>query len=475
MCVHLPFLMNICSYNSGKGGMEIGIKGNLWHYRALVSLGVPIVVGQIGNVVLGFADTLMIGHHSMEELAAASFVNVMFTLIVVFSMGFSYGLTPIVGNHFGRGESNQIGSVLRHSLIANTLLAILLLFISIVFYLNLHRLGQPEELLPLMRPYLLVNIVSLPFLCWFNAFKQFFDGITDTRIPMYVIIFGNVLNIIGNYLLIYGVCGLPEMGLLGAGLSTMASRIVMCLACVGVFFMRKRYREYRNSLLNAPFSFFIFRRLNALGWPVAMQLGMETASFSLAAIFVGWVGTTALAAHQVMLTISQILYMIHSGMAAAVAVRVSYFHGQHDLQAVRTTAHCGFHIVLTIALVLSIPIFLLRWKVSYWFTDGDDVALLVANAVIPLVVYQFGDTLQYTFANALRGVSRVRPMIYAAFFAYFVISLPLSYLFGIRMGVGLVGIWWAFPIGLTSAGIFYYACFRKALREETAKLALYSK
>ena len=198
----------------------------------------PIVVGQIGNVVLGFADTLMIGHHSMMELAAASFVTTMFTLIVIFAMGFSYGLTPIVGAMFGRGEKEEIGGILRNSLAANGLMAVMPASPSpVVFYLNLHRMGQPVELLPYMRSYLLVNIVSLPFLCMFNAFKQFYDGITDTRVPMFVILGGNVLNIFGNYVLIYGAFGMPELGLLGAGISTMVSRIVMfvafrCRVCV---------------------------------------------------------------------------------------------------------------------------------------------------------------------------------------------------------------------------------------------------
>lgn len=138
----------------------------------------------------------------------------MFTLIVIFAMGFSYGLTPIVGAMFGRGEKEEIGGILRNSLAANGLMAVILLAVSVVFYLNLHRMGQPVELLPYMRSYLLVNIVSLPFLCMFNAFKQFYDGITDTRVPMFVILGGNVLNIFGNYVLIYGAFGMPELGLL---------------------------------------------------------------------------------------------------------------------------------------------------------------------------------------------------------------------------------------------------------------------
>lgn len=429
------------------------------HYRALISLGVPIVIGQIGNVILGFADTLMIGRHSMVELAAASFINTMFVLVVVFAMGFSYGLTPLVGSMFGRGEKRGIGMMLRNSLAANSVLAVILLAVAVAFYFNLHRMGQPEELLPYMRPYLLVNIASLPFVCWFNAFKQFFDGITDTRVPMMVIFGGNIMNVAGNYVLIYGAFGMPELGLLGAGISTMASRIMMFAAFVLVFFMRKRYRAYRDGFVSSRVCRSSFRRLNSLGWPVAMQLGMECAAFSLSAIFVGWIGVTALAAHQVTLTASQLLYMVSSGMAAAIAVRVSYFNGQADRTAVRDAAFAGFHLIMVIVFVLSVPVLLLRDTFSYWFTDSAAVCALVSQTVIPLIAYQFGDGLQYTFANALRGIACVRPLIWIAFFSYFVVSLPLGWFLGIRLGWGLTGIWWAFPVCLMCAGVLYLICF----------------
>ncbi|WP_295434614.1 MATE family efflux transporter, partial [uncultured Prevotella sp.] len=339
-----------------------------------------------------------------------------------------------------------------------------LLIVSAVFYLNLHRMGQPVELLPYMRSYLLVNIVSLPFLCWFNAFKQFYDGITDTRVPMFVILGGNVLNICGNYVLIYGAFGMPELGLLGAGISTLVSRIVMFVAFVCVFLFRHRYAPYRRGYASGRVNRADFSRLNSLGWPVALQLGMECAAFSLSAIFVGWIGITALAAHQVTLTASQLLYMVNSGMAAAVAVRVSYFNGQGDKAAVRDAAYAGFHLIMLIAFVLSVPVFLLRNTFSYWFTDSAEVCVLVSQTVIPLIVYQFGDGLQYTFANALRGISCVRPLIWIAFFSYFVVSLPLGWFLGIHSGWGLVGVWSAFPVCLLCAGILYWLCFINRLR-----------
>lgn len=258
------------------------------HYRALIRLGLPIVVGQLGVIVLGFADTLMIGHHSTTELGAASFVNNLFNLCIIFSTGFSYGLTPIVGGLYGNKRLAEAGQALKCSLAANTLVAGVLVLLMGALYLNIGRLGQPEELLPLIRPYYLVLLASLPFVLLFNGYKQFTDGITDTQTAMWILLGGNALNIAGNYVLINGKLGLPELGLLGAGLSTLASRIGMVIVFAAIVGRSRRFARYRVGMLRRPWAADVFRRLNALGWPVGLQMGMETASFSLSTVMVGW-------------------------------------------------------------------------------------------------------------------------------------------------------------------------------------------
>lgn len=430
------------------------------HYRALLGLGLPIVIGQIGVIVLGFADTIMVGHHSSVELAAASFVNNMFNLAIIFSTGFAYGLTPVVGRLFGEKKTFETGQVLKNSLLANTVLAALVCALLLALYLNLDRLGQPDELIPYMRPYFMVLFISLPFVLWFNAFKQFSDGITDTKVSMWILLGGNLLNIIGNYILIYGKLGLPEMGLTGAGLSTLISRILMVVAYVVLFFFTNRYRHFRKGFSTGKINRADFTLLNRLGWPIAAQMGMETASFSLSAIMVGWLGSTELATYQVMIAVSQICFMMYYGMGAAVSVRISNFLGQRDFYNVNRTANTGFHIILVMIICTSVPIYLLRHHIGGWFTDDASVSLMVAQVIVPFLLYQFGDGLQINFANALRGIADVRPMMLFSFIAYFVISLPLGYIFGFTLNWGITGIWMAFPFGLTSAGIMYYLRFR---------------
>lgn len=430
------------------------------YYRQLAAIGIPIVIGQIGVIVLGLADTLMIGHHSTQELAAASFVNNVFNLVIIFSTGFSYGLTPVIGALYGQNNLRATGQVLKNSLLANALVALGLMSAMGVLYAFVDRLGQPEELLPLIRPYYLILLASLLFVLLFNGFKQFADGLTDTKISMWILLGGNVLNIIGNYILINGKLGFPELGLAGAGLSTLFSRILMVAVFAFIFFCTRRYapslQGYRKGRINKK----DFFRLNQLGFPVALQMGMETASFSLSAIMIGWLGTIALAAHQIMLAISQICFMMYYGMGAAVAVLASNHYGRGEVAAIRRSANAGFHLILLMAVATSVPIFLLR---DYWgglFTDNETVGATVATLVIPLLIYQFGDGLQINFANALRGISDVRPMMFIAFIAYFVISLPVGYICGFVLDWGITGIWMAFPFGLTTAGILYYLRFR---------------
>ena len=435
------------------------------HYKALISLGLPIVIGQIGVIVLGFADTLMIGHHSTIELGAASFVNNVFNLVIIFSTGFSYGLTPIVGGLYGTHQYASAGQALRNSLLANLLVAFLLTIGMTVLYFNVGNLGQPEELIPLIKPYYLVLLASLVFVMLFNGFKQFTDGITDTKTAMWILLGGNTLNIIGNYILINGKLGFPELGLLGAGISTLFSRIMMVVVFALIVLRGRRFIRYRIGFSRMGWSLPVFKKLNALGWPVGMQMGMETASFSLSVVMVGWLGTLALASHQIMLTISQFTFMMYYGMGAAVAVRVSNFKGQGDGQNVRRSAYAGLHIILCMEVVLLGIVFALRGQVGGWFTDNAEVSGMVAALFFPFLIYQFGDGLQINFANALRGISDVKPMMIIAFISYFIISLPVGYLCGFVFGWGLTGVWMAFPFGLTSAGVMLWLRFRKQTRE----------
>ena len=419
------------------------------------------MLGQMSTIVMGLADTLMVGHYGTKELAAAGFVNNTLSLLLVGGMGFSYGLTPVVGALLGEGRVHAIAGKLRNGLFACSAVGLLLMLLAGLLYAGLPWLGQPEELLPLMRPYLLILLLSLLPQMAFNAYKQFSDGVQDTAMPMWIMLVSNVFNVIGNWLLIFGHCGLPEMGLLGAGVATLLSRLLQLILMAGTFHLTKRYDQYRRDYPQSRINRADQRELHRLGWPVALQLGMEAASFSLSALYVGWLGANALAAHQVVITISQFFFMLYYGLSAAVAVRVSYYRGAGEMEQTRKVAASGLHLCWLIALCQGIPLFLLRNKVGFLFTPSDDVAALVALIIIPFLIFQVGDALQSTYANALRGLARVKAMVWIAFVAYILISLPLGYIFGFVCDWGIVGVWMAFPFGLTTAGLLYYREFVK--------------
>ena len=442
------------------------------HYRETARIGVPIVLGQLGVVAVGLADNIMVGRFATTHLAAASFVNSVFNIPIFFGLGFSYGLTPLVGQAFGRGDRERVGGLLRNSLLANFAIGLLLSAVMAVVYANLHRMGQPEELLPLIRPYFLLQLSSLVFVMLFNAFKQFADGITDTTTSMWIMLSANVLNIIGNAILIYGLCGAPALGVTGAGISTLASRVFMFAAFACVFVRRKAYLPYLAGYRRTPYNGKDFGLLNKMGWLVGLQMGQETALFSLSGIMVGWLGTVALAAHQVVASISTLGYTVYYGVGSAVSIRVSNFYGRGALRDVRRATMAGVHLLALLAVAVSAFFFFGRHAIGSLYTSSPEVIALVGVLMVILVFYQFGDALQIIYANSLRGMADVTSMAVISFVGYFLIALPASYACGFALGWGIEGIWTGYPVGLTLTGAMlcarYYWFVRRQERALTA-------
>lgn len=433
-------------------------------YKALLKLGIPITIGQLGLTLQNLADNIMVGRHSTEELAAAGFVNNLFVLAILLTLGYSIGAVSQIGSLYTQNKKERIVEILKSSIVADLLQGIVIVLALVGLYIGLPFMGQPEELLPMMRPYLIIQIASLPFMVLSGAFRQMTDSINDTAVAMTIMLIGNVWNIFFNWVLIFGNLGAPEMGIIGAAWATFSSRVVIAILSFMVFFLRPKYKIYREFWKTAKIMKRDVLLLNRLGWPIAIQMGMETASFSLVAIFLGWLGTNVLAAHQVMLNVANAIFMFYIGISNAVSIRVSNYNGLKDMHGVKQAAYAGWEMILTLGLVLSVVAFMYCDRISYLFTDSEEVAAIVASLALPLVLYQFGDGMQCTFANALRGLGDVKKLMWYSFLAYMVISLPLSYLFGIVMKGSAFGIWMGFPFGLTTAGLLYLRRFKKQLK-----------
>lgn len=417
------------------------------NYRSLLRLAVPIIIGQLGGIITGLADTIMVGQHSTDELAAASFVNNVLNAFIIFGTGFSFALTPLVGENLARNKRFVVSAWLKNGIVANLLLSILLIAILVVIYFNVAHLGQPENLLPLIKPYFLISMVSIIFIMLANSFRQFVEGITDPSVSMWILISGNLLNIFGNYILIYGKCGFSEMGLMGAGYSTLISRIFMFAMFVLVFVVRPSYRVYRKGFKRMWVLPNRLMRVTKLGVPIAFQQGLEAATFSLTAIMVGWLGTTELAAHQVVIAISTISFTTYLGLGSATAIRTSFYKGAKDWEQVGKTTVAGIHLGVIVSTITCLALFFFRNKISFVFSDDPAVAQIVILLLPILMLYQFVDGAQIVLANALRGLSDVKPIMWISFITNFLIAIPAGYILGFPLGFGIEGIWLAYPIG----------------------------
>lgn len=417
------------------------------NYSSLLKLALPIIIGQLGGIITGLADTIMVGQHSTQELAASSFVNNVLNTFIIFGTGFSFALTPLVGENLARNKKYVVSAWLKNGIVANFILSLIITLILVVIYFNVGRMGQPEELMPLIRPYFLVSMVSIIFVMLANSFRQFVEGITDPSVSMWILLSGNLMNIIGNYILIYGKCGMPEMGLIGAGYSTLFSRIFMLAMFVLVFLLRPSYKVYRQGFIRMWVLPNRLARITKLGVPIALQQGLEAATFSLTAIMVGWLGSLELAAHQVVIAISTISFTTYLGLGSATAIRTSYFKGARDWKQVRKTTVAGIHLGIVVSTITCLALFIFRNEISFVFSDDVAVSRIVVLLLPILMLYQYIDGAQIVLANALRGLSDVKSIMWISFVTNFLIAIPAGYLLGFPFGMGIRGIWLAYPIG----------------------------
>lgn len=432
--------------------------------REILRIGLPIMLGQACVIILAFADNIMIGWHSVDELAASSFVNNVMNLFILTELGFAAGMTPMIGADNGTGNIKGIGITVKNGLVTNGIIGGISIILLTIIYFCLDHFGQAPELMPYIKPYFAIIGISTLFALGFNVLKQFTDGICRPMISMTLLMIGNLLNIFGNWVLIYGKLGFPEMGLTGAGISTLVSRALILLVFVVFIFKSKKMNEYARAIKEALLSRGEMKTVFKMGYPVGIQMALESSTFTFAAVMAGWLGVIQLAAHQVVITISQLFFLMMQGLSFAVSILVSNAFGRKDLGSVREYARKGYFMTLGISATLSALLYCFRYQAAGIFTDSPEVSAMAVSLFFLLFAYQFGDGLQLCFANVLRGIQDVKPIMYAAFVSYYLIAIPSAYLLGFKTSLGIHGIWLGFPIGLTLAGIFFYARYRSDLK-----------
>ncbi|MDE6277151.1 MAG: MATE family efflux transporter [Muribaculaceae bacterium] len=438
-------------------------------YLQIIRLGWPILVGQLGMIFVGFADNIMVGRYSTEALASASFVNNVFNIAILACIGFTYGITPVIGALFAKGDDAGIGAEMRASVEVNIVYALLITACMGGLYFALPLLGQPEELLPLIRPYFLTCLAGVLPVGLFNVFSQWSYGVNDTKTPTAIVLVANGLNVVGNYALIYGHWGMPELGLTGAGLSTLVSRLLCPVVMYGVFRRGRRAAGYQRAYLSGRLTWGKALRVVRGSLPLSLQMAFETGAFSGAAIIAGWLGAVALASFQIIIVVGMLGFCIYYSIGSATSVLVAHAAGRGSGREMRRMAWAGYHVMLGVMCVSSLVFLLCGRGLMGVFTDDVRVLELSYTLILPLVLYQLGDATQISFANSLRGTGHVVPMFWIALVSYMVAGLPCTYLFAIPFGWGLVGIVLSFSVSLFLAGALFLVSFLRATGGQDAR------
>lgn len=442
-------------------------------YRSLFRLGLPVLVTQLGIIVVGFADTMMVGSYGVNELAAAAFVNSLFVIPIVMLIGFASGLTPLIGALFGQGSNVEAGRTLRAGMQINIAVSVVMTAVMGCLYFFLDRFGQPEELLPLARRYYLIVLSTLIPLSVFNTFQQMCNGINDTRMPMWMILGANVLNIFGNWLFIFGNLGMPELGLAGAGISTMVARWASMIGIVSVFLKSGRYCPYWSGFHEVG-RIQEMKKIRQEVWttsyPVMIQSGIECSLWSFGAVVSGWFGKIQLAAYQVVNTMAQLGFMTFISFGTAVSIRVANYMGVGDIRGARRITSAGLHLNIVLASIAS-AIFLFAGKMIIGcFTPNGEVAASALLLIAPLVIYQYMDAIQLTYCNAIRGTSDVKPLLFISLVSYVVVGIPVLLLFAKGLGLGNIGVYYSFDVALFAASLIATLIFYRIMRRHSLML-----
>jgi MATE family multidrug resistance protein len=366
------------------------------------------MLAQAGQVSVQLVDSIMIGHVGTTELAASSFANSIFIVGLVFGMGFTFGITPLVGKAVGENNFKRVGDLLQNYISLNTLVSIVLFIILYSLSYLMPLMGQVSEVANLAIPYYRILVVSMLPVIAFFTFKQFLEGLGKTKVVTIIIISGNIINIIVNYILIFGKLGFPELGLNGAGLSTLFSRVVMFILLVHWFRNSKYYVKYK---LKYSIRKFKLREIIPLFWyslPIGLQIIVEVIAFAAGGVMMGWLGEIALAAQQIALGISSFTFMIASGIGSATTIRISYQLGRSKFYELKMAGKASVHLAIVLMSLTAISFLFLRNYLPILFTNDREVINLASKLLLFAAAFQIVDAIQLVSISALRGLSDIR-------------------------------------------------------------------
>lgn len=435
----------------------------------------------LGHQVVALVDNIMVGQLGTAELAAVSLGNSFMFIAMSLGIGFSTAITPLVAEADGEGNREKGKSSFKHGLFLCIVLG-LVLFAAVMFAKPLmYVMKQPPEVVDLAMPYLTLVAVSLVPLIIFQGFKQFSDGMSMTRFPMYATIVANVVNVILNYMFIFGKFGAPELGVVGAAIGTLASRVVMVGYLWYLLSRKEKSRYFVTGIKIFNLSKSMLKKLLNLGFPSAMQMFFEVAIFTSAVWLSGILGKNPQAANQIALNIASMTFMVAMGFSVAAMIRVGNQKGLKNFRELRRVAISIVLLTSILSLIFAIgfilfngelPKIFLDYNSVTDFADNHEVVGIAAQLLIIAAIFQFTDALQVVALGALRGMQDVKIPTIITFIAYWIIGFPVSYYLSMETSLESMGIWIGLLAGLSASGIMLFIRFnylsKKLIRQELA-------
>ena len=417
------------------------------------------MLSQMGHIMVSVSDSVMVGRLGAVPLASVSLAVSVFSVVMLFGIGASYGMTPLVAQADGERDIEKSASILKHGGILNAILGILLTGVIFICASLLPYFGQNPDVLKGAIPYLEILAMTLIPLMIFQSFRQFTEGLSYTRQAMYISVSANILNVILNYVLIFGKFGIAPMGIIGAGYATLISRVCMALAMGLYVLLHSRFVEYQKFFKYIRLNKARFKEIINIGIPSGMQYTFEIGAFSTAAIMVGWTGAIPLAAHQIALNLSAITYMMATGIAAAATIRVGNQLGRKDFSTLRIAGITCF-IMAGVFMAVNGLIFILgKDFLPMLYIEDQQVVTYAASLLVVAAFFQVSDGIQAVGLGVLRGLSDVKIPTYVTLFAFWIVAIPLSYILGIKLHMEAIGIWIGLSAGLTVAAILHVSRF----------------
>ncbi len=429
-------------------------------YLRILKLAFPVILANSGQVLVMQADNFMVARLGTNELAAASFANSVFFIFMVLALGFSIALTPLVGEAVTQRKYRYAATLLNNSALLSFLLSLGIIGLMLLAYTFFDFFGQEAAVLTLAKPYFLILVASLVPYCLFFTLRQFLEGLGNTTLSMIVTLAANVLNVVLNYILIFGHLGFESMGLNGAGTATFLARLCMPIALLALIYFHPRYKRYLYLAYFQRLSKAIANKIIRLAAPISGQMVMEVFAFAFSSIMTGWISAEAQAAHQIALGLASISFMIVAGFSSGATIRVSHQKAVNNFHNLKQVALASIHMVLIFMSFCSLIFVLFRHALISLYQPESAVIPIAASLLVWAAIFQVVDGLQVVALGILRGLADVKKAMYYAFFAYMVVGPGVGYVCAFQFHLGAQGIWIGLTLSLILSSILFLHRFK---------------